>query len=71
MTGSVSIPIQISFSQLLEAIDQLSTYEQHQLLVHILNHHEKNNLIVTHFATEAVLSKNWDTNEEDVAWQDL
>lgn len=27
--------------------------------------------IITHFATEAVLTKDWLTPEEDIVWQDL
>lgn len=71
MTGTVSIPVQLTFGQLLDAISQLSKQEQYQLLLHVLHKHEDDNLIVTHFATEKILAKDWDTAEEDKAWQDL
>lgn len=71
MTDNLSIPIQITFAQLLDAIDQLSKQEQHQLLLHVLRRHEEDNLRVTHFASERVLAKDWNTSIEDEAWRDL
>lgn len=35
MKDNLSIPIQITFAQLLDAVDQLSKSEQHQLLLHV------------------------------------
>jgi ABC-type taurine transport system ATPase subunit len=71
MTSGLSIPIQVTFSQLLDAVDQLSKQEQHQLLLHVLRKHEDDNLVVTHFASETVLAKDWSTSIEDGVWQDL
>lgn len=71
MTDNLSIPIQISFAQLLDAVDQLSKAEQHQLLLHVLRRHEEDNLIVTHFASESVLVKDWNNSIEDEVWRDL
>ena len=71
MTDNLSIPIQITFAQLLDAIDQLSKSEQHQLLLHVLRRHEEDNLIVTHFASETVLAKDWNNSIEDEVWRDL
>lgn len=65
MTDNLSIPIQITFAQLLDAVDQLSKSEQHQLLLHVLRRHEEDNLIVTHFASETVLAKDWNNSIED------
>lgn len=71
MTDNLSIPIQITFAQLLDAVDQLSKPEQHQLLLHVLRRHEEDNLIVTHFASETVLAKDWNNSIEDEVWRDL
>ena len=71
MTDNLSIPIQITFAQLLDAVDQLSKAEQHQLLLHVLRRHEEDNLIVTHFASESVLAKDWGSSMEDDVWRDL
>lgn len=71
MTDNLSIPIQISFAQLLDAVDQLSKAEQHQLLLHVLRRHEEDNLIVTHFASEAVLAKDWGSSMEGEVCGDL
>lgn len=71
MTDNLSIPIQITFAQLLDAVDQLSKSEQHQLLLHVLRRHEEDNLIVTHFASETVLAKDWNNSIEDEVWRDL
>ena len=71
MADNLSIPIQISFAQLLDAVDQLSKAEQHQLLLHVLRRHEEDNLIVTHFASETVLAKDWNNSIEDEVWRDL
>ena len=71
MTDNLSIPIQITFAQLLDAVDQLSKAEQHQLLLHVLRRHEEDNLIVTHFASEMVLAKDWNNSIEDEVWRDL
>ena len=70
MADNLSIPIQISFAQLLDAVDQLSKAEQHQLLLHVLRRHEEDNLIVTHFASETVLAKDWGSSIEDEVWGD-
>lgn len=71
MTDNLSIPIQISFARLLDAVDQLSKVEQHQLLLHVLRRHEEDNLIVTHFASETVLAKDWGSSMEGEVWGDL
>jgi ABC-type taurine transport system ATPase subunit len=71
MTDNLSIPIQITFAQLLDAVDQLSKSEQHQLLLHVLRRHEEDNLIVTHFASEQVLAKDWNNSIENEVWRDL
>lgn len=69
MADNLSIPIQITFAQLLDAIDQLSKAEQHQLLLYVLRRHEEDNLILTHFASEAVLGKDWGSSMEDEVWR--
>ncbi|AEE50206.1 hypothetical protein [Haliscomenobacter hydrossis] len=71
MTDNSSIPIQITFAQLLDAVDQLSKSEQHQLLLHVLRRHEEDNLIVTHFASETVLAKDWNRSIEGEVWRNL
>lgn len=68
MTDNLSIPIQVTFAQLLDAVDQLSKAEQHQLLLHVLRRHEEDNLIVTHFGSEAVLAKDWGSAIEGESW---
>jgi hypothetical protein len=35
------------------------------------NEKEVKDSTLTHFASESVLAKEWLTNEEDLAWQDL
>lgn len=52
-------------------LKKLSKQDQYQLLLHVLHQHEDHNLIVTHLAAEQTLAKDWDTAEEDKAWQDL
>lgn len=71
MASTVSISINLTFSQLLNAIEQLPKIEQYQLLLHLMRKHEEDNLTVTHFVSEGVLAKDWNTAIEDETWQDL
>jgi hypothetical protein len=71
MASTVSISINLTFPQLLNAIEQLPKIEQYQLLLYLMRKQEEDNLTVTHFASEDVLAKDWNTTIEDEAWQDL
>ena len=62
----------LSFTQILEIVKQLGLEERQKLLVFLLGRQpEKADEALTHFASEAVLAKDWLTETEDEAWQNL
>jgi hypothetical protein len=76
MTASLDTPHQVSislqFNQVLEIVKQLGVEERRKLLLYLLgNQSDKNDLILTHFASEQVLATDWLTETEDEAWQNL
>ncbi|MEZ4960293.1 MAG: hypothetical protein R2830_10800 [Saprospiraceae bacterium] len=75
MSHQIKIQVPLSFSQLVEAMLQLTSVEKQKLVTLLLRDVVKKpgdeNLLLTHFASEAALAKDWLTPEEDKAWQDL
>jgi hypothetical protein len=67
MTSTVSISINLTIPQLINAIEQLPKIEQYQLLLHLMRKHEEDNLTTS----EGILAKDWNTAIEDETWQDL
>jgi hypothetical protein len=66
----VYLPLQ--FKQVLEIVQQLGAPERRDLLLFLLGHQpEKEDLTITHFASEYVLGKDWLTETEDESWQSL
>jgi hypothetical protein len=66
----VYLPLQ--FNQVLEIVQQLGAPERRNLLLFLLGHQsEKDDLTITHLASEHVLEKDWLTETEDEAWQNL
>ncbi len=59
----------ISFDQVLVLVKQLSKQDQAKLIT--LIEEEQTDPILTHFASEQVLAKDWLSEEEDEAWKDL
>lgn len=64
----------LSFKQVVEIIRQLP-YNEKLKLSEVLNEETKrklgNDKIMTHFASEKALSKDWLSPEEDEAWKNL
>jgi hypothetical protein len=73
MTGTeqIKLPLQITFQQLLEAFQQLSSVEKKRLLFFLQNDASQNDLVLTHFASESILAKDWLSPQEDEAWKNL
>ena len=66
----IYLPLQ--FNQILDLVKQLGAMERQQLLLFLLGHSpEQEGATLTHFASESVLAKDWLTETEDAAWQDL
>ncbi|MBL7797219.1 MAG: hypothetical protein JNJ90_12050 [Saprospiraceae bacterium] len=66
----VYLPLQ--FNQILEIVKQLGADERRRLLLFLLGQlPDKNDLTLTHLASEEVLAKDWLTETEDEAWQHL
>lgn len=64
----------LSFNQLIEVIRQLPNKEKLKLREILKRETEQklvNDKVITHFATESVLAKDWLLTEEDEAWKDL
>jgi hypothetical protein len=68
----VYLPLQ--FNQILDIVKQLGAKERQQLLLFLLGRQpfeQDDAVLLTHFATESVLAKDWLTETEDTAWQSL
>ncbi len=64
------LPLQ--FTQLLEMVKQLGAVERKNLLLFLLGYKpDKDDLTLTHFASEQTLAQDWLTETEDEAWQNL
>ena len=61
----------LRFNQILEIVRQLPQLEKQKLLAFLLSPKKEEEPILTHFASEQVLAKDWLTETEDEAWQDL
>lgn len=70
--SAAPIYLPLQFSQLLEVVQQLSVPDKKKLLSFLIGQQsEKEDNILTHFASENVLAKDWLTETEDEAWKDL
>ncbi|HOB83869.1 MAG TPA: hypothetical protein PKX27_03370 [Bacteroidales bacterium] len=68
------INITISYNQLFELVRQLPVREKQKLLTSLIKENlskSGNDTILTHFASEETLAKDWLSPEEDKAWKDL
>jgi hypothetical protein len=73
MTTSVQpVYLPLQFNQILDIVRQLGDFERRSLLLFLLGlQPEKEDLILTHFASEQALAKEWLSKTEDEAWQNL
>jgi hypothetical protein len=72
--ADLNINLPLSFNQVVEIIRQLP-YNEKLKLSEVLKEETKrklgNDKIMTHFASEKALSKDWLSPEEDEAWKNL
>jgi hypothetical protein len=72
--ADLNINLPLSFKQVVEIIRQLP-YNEKLKLSEVLKEETKrklgNDKIMTHFASEKALSKDWLSPEEDEAWKNL
>ena len=72
MQSQQPIVLSLRFPQLLDVIKQLSQTDKQKLITYLLKRQpDDENLTLTHLASERVLAKDWLTQTEDEAWQDL
>jgi hypothetical protein len=72
MQSQQPIILSLRFPQLLEAIKQLSQADKQKLITYLLKKQPNDeHLTLTHLASERSLAKDWLTQTEDEAWQDL
>lgn len=73
-TANLNINLPLSFNQVVEIIRQLP-YREKLKLSEVLKKETKqkqaDDKVLTHFASEKVLAKDWLLPEEDEAWKDL
>lgn len=72
MDAQINIPI--SYDQLFQLIRQLPVVEKQKLLTALIKENfskPEDDAIMTHFASEKALAKEWLSPEEDQAWKDL
>ncbi len=73
-TANININLTLNFKQVLEIVKKLP-YKEKLKLTAVLNNEIKqkhgSDKILTHFASEKVLAKDWLLPEEDEAWKDL
>ncbi len=73
-TANLNISLPLNFKQVFELVKQLPDSEKlklRDLLSKETTHMSENDVVLTHFASESVLSKDWLLPEEDEAWKDL
>ena len=73
-TTNLKINLPLSFEQVVDIIRQLPVKEKRKLyevLEKEVKKYPENNQILTHIASEDVLSKDWLSNTEEEAWKDL
>ncbi len=72
--ADLNIKISLNFKQIVDLVKQLP-YKEKLKLTELLKKETKqttrNDNILTHFASEKVLAKDWLLPEEDEAWKDL
>ena len=72
--ANLNLNLPLNFNQLVDLIRQLP-YKEKLRLTEVLKKETKqepeNDKILTHFASEKVLAKDWLLPEEDEAWKDL
>jgi flagellar motor switch protein FliG len=62
----------LRFNQILDIVKQLPKPEKQKLIAFLLKQSpDEEALTLTHFASEQALAKDWLTQTEDLAWQDL
>lgn len=72
MDAQINIPI--SYNQLFQLVRQLPAIEKQKLLTSLIKesfNKPGDDTIMTHFASEQALAKDWLSHEEDQAWKDL
>jgi hypothetical protein len=73
-SANIKINLPLNFNQVVDLVRQLPDKEKLQLseiLKKEACQESKNDNILTHFASEKVLAKDWLLPEEDEAWKDL
>lgn len=74
MTKALNINLPLDFEQVVDLVKQLPYREKLRLKEILLKDTEKKgekDKILTHYASEEVLAKDWMLKEEDEAWKDL
>jgi hypothetical protein len=61
----------VDFQQLMIFLQQLSATEKQKIVSFLLKEKIEQDAIMTHFASEKILAKDWLSPEEDAAWADL
>jgi hypothetical protein len=72
MDAQINIPI--SYNQLFQLVRQLPVIEKQKLLTSLIKESfskSGDDTILTHFASEKALAKDWLSPKEDQAWKDL
>ena len=72
MDAQINIPI--SYNQLFQLVRKLPVSEKQRLLTSLIKESFSmpgDDTIMTHFASEKALAKDWLSPEEDQAWKDL
>ncbi len=72
MDAQLFLPLK--YNQLLELIRQLPIKEKQSLFTYLLKENVRksdDNVTLTHFASENTLAKDWLTEAEDKAWENL
>ncbi|HNY53280.1 MAG TPA: hypothetical protein PK727_10835 [Bacteroidales bacterium] len=72
--ADLNINLPLNFNQLVDLVKQLP-YKEKLMLTEVLKKETRqmpeNDKVMTHFASEKVLIKDWLLPEEDEAWKDL
>lgn len=71
MENTLQLKLPVDFQQLIDFLRQLSSTEKQKIVSFLLKDKMGQDAVMTHFASETILAKDWLSPEEDAAWENL
>lgn len=71
MENTLQLKLPVDFQQLIDLLQQLPSIEKQKIFSFLLKDKIEQDAVMTHFASETILAKDWLSPEENAAWEDL